>query len=183
MAATKSVNLDLMVGSALARGYAATHGNSSLAEDSVGNSGDSHQIQLNDLRNETMTQFDSAIPILPSRSVEQTCSFYRQLGFESDVWGTPNHYAILTRGSLEIHFFSHPQLEPTESIAGCYLRVRDVAEIFAAFAQANLPAIGIPRLEPVENKPWGMREFALVDSDGNLLRVGQEIEDHSPATP
>ncbi|EJH4818460.1 GNAT family N-acetyltransferase, partial [Pseudomonas aeruginosa] len=31
----------------------------------------------------------------------------------------------------------------------------------------------------LEDQPWGMREFALVDPDGNLLRVGQELD----ATP
>lgn len=25
------------------------------------------------------------------------------------------------------------------------------------------------------DKPWGMREFAVVDDDGNLLRIGQEL--------
>jgi len=28
-------------------------------------------------------------------------------------------------------------------------------------------------MDTIENKPWGMREFAVVDEDGNLLRVGQ----------
>jgi catechol 2,3-dioxygenase-like lactoylglutathione lyase family enzyme len=29
----------------------------------------------------------------------------------------------------------------------------------------------------VEDKPWGMRELALVDPDGNLIRAGQEMDD------
>jgi hypothetical protein len=27
----------------------------------------------------------------------------------------------------------------------------------------------------LEDKPWGLREFAVVDPDGNLLRIGQLI--------
>lgn len=38
-----------------------------------------------------------------------------------------------------------------------------------------LPAAGIPRLVRAENKPWGMRELALVDPNGNLIRAGQEL--------
>ncbi len=38
---------------------------------------------------------------------------------------------------------------------------------------ARPPKQGIPRMDAIENKPWGLREFALVDEDGNLLRVGQ----------
>jgi hypothetical protein len=30
-------------------------------------------------------------------------------------------------------------------------------------------------METLENKPWGLREFAIVDPDGNLLRIGQII--------
>jgi hypothetical protein len=51
-----------------------------------------------------------------------------------------------------------------------------VNSIYRAFASAELPRRGIPRQEVLENKPWGMREFAIVDPDGNLIRIGQTIE-------
>jgi len=28
----------------------------------------------------------------------------------------------------------------------------------------------------LEDKPWGLREFAVIDLDGNLVRIGQIIE-------
>ena len=122
-----------------------------------------------------MPEPDLAIPILPSRSVEATLEFYRQLGFQGQIWGAPYRYAILTRGSIELHFFTHAELDPATSIAGCYLRVQDVTQIHAAFAEVGLPTSGIPRLDRLESKPWGMREFAVVDPDGNLLRIGQVL--------
>lgn len=118
---------------------------------------------------------DMAIPILPSRDLLETLAFYGRLGFEGEVIGAADDYAILTRGLLELHFFLHPTLSPAESWAGCYLRVADVDAMYLAFAEAALPRQGIPRMDAVENTPWGMREFAVVDADGNLLRVGQEI--------
>jgi hypothetical protein len=30
-------------------------------------------------------------------------------------------------------------------------------------------------MDALADKPWGLREFALVDPDGNLLRIGQVI--------
>ncbi len=116
---------------------------------------------------------DLAIPILPSRSVNDTLAFYRRLGFEGTVSAFPFSYAILRRGPVELHFFTHEELKPAESNAGCYIRVADVESIYAAFSAAQLPAKGIPRMDSVTNKPWGMREFAIVDPDGNLIRVGQ----------
>ncbi|PPU63241.1 glyoxalase/bleomycin resistance/extradiol dioxygenase family protein [Xanthomonas codiaei] len=121
---------------------------------------------------------DQTIPILPSRSITQTLAFYRRLGFEGDAHPHDAGYAILRRGDLELHFFAHPDLDPASCYAGCYLRVSDVDALHAAMQAAALPARGIPRIDAVGDKPWGMREFAIVDESGNLLRIGQVIGDH-----
>lgn len=121
-----------------------------------------------------MTTPDKSIPVLPSRSLPRTIAFYGRLGFagRSLAEGT---YAILTRGDLELHFFPHPELDPRACYAGCYMRVAEVDALRAAFAPAGIPAAGIPRLEAVGDKPWGMREFALVDEDGNLVKFGRVL--------
>jgi catechol 2,3-dioxygenase-like lactoylglutathione lyase family enzyme len=119
--------------------------------------------------------YDIAIPTLPSRSVRDTLVFYRRLGFDGRLAGAGDSYAILTRGAIEIHFFTHRELRPAESSAGCYVRVLDVRAIYEAFALAKLAPKGIPRMDALEDKPWGMREFAIVDPDGNLLRIGQAL--------
>jgi catechol 2,3-dioxygenase-like lactoylglutathione lyase family enzyme len=121
-----------------------------------------------------MQPSDLAIPILPSRSVNETLTFYRRLGFVGKLH-SHGDYAIVTRGTLELHFFTHRELRPAESSAMCYLRVLDVASIYREIALAELPRTGIPRQDALEDKPWGMREFALVDPDGNLLRIGQVL--------
>jgi hypothetical protein len=58
----------------------------------------------------------------------------------------------------------------------CYVRVDDADAVHAEWE-----AIGIPhdeatgsRLEPPMLTDYGMREFALVDPSGNLLRVGSQ---------
>lgn len=119
---------------------------------------------------------DRAIPTLPSRSLAATLAFYHRLGFAGAVHAASGGgYAILTRGDVELHFFAHPALEPAESHAGCYVRVGDADAWYAAARAAGLPRAGVPRLDPIGDKPWGMREFAVVDEDGNLLRVGQAV--------
>jgi len=122
-----------------------------------------------------MQPHDLAIPALHARSIVDAVAFYRRLGFAGGAHAYNGDYAILTRGSIEIHFFAHRDLEPAASSAGCYLRVLDVAEIYAACESAELPKQGIPRIDKLEDKPWGLREFAVVDPDGNLLRIGQVI--------
>ncbi len=130
---------------------------------------------LTDAKRQTMQPYDLAIPILPSRSVSDTAAFYRRLGFEGGAHEFDSGYAILKRGSVEIHFFTHKELVPAESSAGCYIRVTDVDSFHHACASSRLPRTGIPRMDALENKPWGLREFAIVDPDGNLVRIGQII--------
>ena len=118
---------------------------------------------------------DIAIPLLPSRSMADTLRFYQKLGFDGEIVSPNGDYAIVERGSLELHFFLHTALNPAESAFGCYCRVQDVDSVYAAFCQAHLPHHGIPRITVLENKPWGMREFAVIDEDGSLLRIGQVL--------
>jgi catechol 2,3-dioxygenase-like lactoylglutathione lyase family enzyme len=118
---------------------------------------------------------DLAIPTLPCRSVSATVAFYRRLGFEGGAHEFNSEYAILRRGAVELHFFAHKELVPANSFAGCYIRVLDVEGVYRAFSSSQLPRTGIPRMDLLEDKPWGLREFAVVDTDGNLLRIGQII--------
>ena len=112
-------------------------------------------------------------PILPSRDLDATAAFYGRLGFEvAGRYPPPGDYLILRGHALELHFFAFPEHEPARSYAGAYVRLAEVDGLYACFAEAGLPRSGIPRLVAPDDKPWGMREFALVDPDGSLIRVG-----------
>lgn len=125
---------------------------------------------------------DVAIPILPCRSLDETLAFYEKLGFTTDLrQERPAVYAIVRRGSLELHFFGFPEIDPFASYAGCYLRVEDVDPLFAELSVLGLPKQGIPRIDALADRPWGMREFAIVDPNGTLLRIGQRIAAATPA--
>jgi catechol 2,3-dioxygenase-like lactoylglutathione lyase family enzyme len=117
----------------------------------------------------------SAVPILPSRDLGETLAFYERLGFERrgadySVW----NYLIIGRGGAELHFYGQPDVDPLTTSSGCYLRVDDADALHAEW-----DAVGVPtdpsngsRLMPPVTTDYGMREFALVDPSGNLVRVG-----------
>ena len=65
-----------------------------------------------------MQPYDLAIPTLPCRSVVATVEFYKRLGFEGGAHEFNAEYAILRRGAVELHFFTHKDLVPAESSAG-----------------------------------------------------------------
>ncbi len=110
------------------------------------------------------------IPVLPSLDLDETIDFYSKLGFQ--VWSRHDgDYAILAKESQELHFFLMEHLDPKESFFGCYWRTDNADRMYE-----QLLASGVPNLHPVEIKPWGMKEFALIDPHGNLIRIGQELE-------
>ena len=121
---------------------------------------------------------ESAVPILPSRDLDDTLRFYERLGFRNqgaapDVWD----YLIIGRGGIELHFLAMPEIDPLTTIAGCYLRVEDADALYREW-----DAVGVPteaetgsRLIAPADTDYGMREFALVDRSGNLVRVGSPL--------
>jgi catechol 2,3-dioxygenase-like lactoylglutathione lyase family enzyme len=113
-------------------------------------------------------------PILPSSDLASTTAFYERLGFEqTGLWPS---YLILRRGDVGVHFFHASDLDPWTSIAGCYVYVDDADALYAEYAALGLPGEGIPRLHgPPHDSDYAMREFAVVDPDGNLLRIGSRL--------
>jgi catechol 2,3-dioxygenase-like lactoylglutathione lyase family enzyme len=120
----------------------------------------------------------AACPILPARDIAAAEAFWRGLGFATERFEAEG-YLIAKRDAAELHFFHHPALDPAANDAGAFLRVENVDALSAEWARAGLPAAGIPRLVPAEDKPWGMRELALIDPDGNLIRAGAPTGEHA----
>jgi catechol 2,3-dioxygenase-like lactoylglutathione lyase family enzyme len=116
-----------------------------------------------------------AVPILPSRDLDETLSFYERLGF--DLRGAPIErfrYLIIGRGSVELHFWDAPEVDPLTTDFSCYLRVRDADALYSEWERIGVPSDRKTgsRLMPPWDTDYGLREFALVDLSGNLIRIG-----------
>lgn len=116
-------------------------------------------------------ELDRAVPSLPSRDFDATEAFYSSFGFESTF--RDDGWMILTRGGLQLEFFSHPSLDPTKSDFMCSLRVADVDGLFEDIVRAGVGvgAVGVPRLQDVRMQPWGLRAGYLIDLDGTQLAL------------
>ena len=121
---------------------------------------------------------ERAVPILPSRDLDESLAFYSRLGFENR--GAPHDrwdYLIIGRGGIELQFYLDPDVDPLLTAANCYLRVHDADALYAEWSLIGVPsdpATG-SRLQPPVDTEYGLRELALVDPSGNLLRAGSPI--------
>ena len=114
-----------------------------------------------------MTALETAIPVLPVRDVPKAVAFYREkLGFVPLFEYGP--YAGVKRGPIEVHLDGHgnPASPVTARIA-----VRGVDELYAELEKQGV----IDPNEPLETKPFGMRQFSARDGDGNRLTFAQPV--------
>ena len=118
---------------------------------------------------------ERAVPILPSRNLQETLTFYGRLGFE--LSGAPIErfrYLIVRRGTVELHFWDAPEVDPLTTDFSCYIHVRDADLLYGEWDRTGVPSDAATggRLMPPWDTDYGLREFALVDPSGNLLRIG-----------
>ena len=114
-----------------------------------------------------------AVPVLPVSDLVRSIAWYERLGFSVD--GEHDGYALLAYDDTEVHLAENPSIVGTPSWSGVYLRVPD-----ADLVHARWIALGAPEVGPLIDQPYGLREFATADLDGNLWRVGAYIPGASP---
>ena len=108
-----------------------------------------------------------AIPVLPALNLPETIMFYQtKLGFT-----TVDHSAYLTMENegVRLHFFKCNDKYLCEN-SGCYIQVNNIEDLYAKLS-------GLDIIHPngkLTTRAWGMKEFCVVDNNGNLLRFGEE---------
>jgi catechol 2,3-dioxygenase-like lactoylglutathione lyase family enzyme len=109
-------------------------------------------------------------PKLPMRDKQLTRDYYvNQLGFEpfgSDFDG----YLMVQKDKVQIHFFEFKDLNPLENYGQIYLRTDDIEALYQSFLDNG---VAIHPAGHLHTKPWGQKEFSLLDPDHNLLTFGQ----------
>lgn len=109
-------------------------------------------------------------PKLPMRSVDATRTYYKTIGFS--VVADYGNYLIIERDEIQIHFFEFKTLKPEENYGQVYMRTNNIDQLYQSFLSNS---ISIHPNASLETKPWGQREFSLLDPDHNLLTFGQTI--------
>jgi catechol 2,3-dioxygenase-like lactoylglutathione lyase family enzyme len=112
-------------------------------------------------------------PKLPMRDKSITRQFYvDRLGFLDVGKEDYPDYLMVKKDEVEIHFFLFRDLNSLENYGQVYMRVRDIEDWYEECISQNLP---MPLLGKLQNKPWGQKEFSLLDPDHNLLTFGESL--------
>ncbi len=114
-------------------------------------------------------EFASVSPIVPVQDLDVALNRYRKLGFDARAYQGPERYGFADRGAVSIHLTEWAEHDPLRTASSVYLYVSDADAVHAEWAALeNLAG----RLTDTEDTPYGSREFAYVDPDGTLHRVG-----------
>jgi uncharacterized glyoxalase superfamily protein PhnB len=105
-------------------------------------------------------------PTLPVRDVHASLAWYRDaLGCEiAWVWDDGRFAAVFHGDVVQIYF---TRADATVTPMTFYVHVDDADRLHTLYRER-----GVVIVEPLESKPWGMREFAVRDPDGHVFRLG-----------
>jgi hypothetical protein len=122
-----------------------------------------------------MPNFERLAPVFPVRDVRTALAHYRSLGFQAEAYDEERAgeliYGFLRRGPVELHLTRTADLDPARNTSACYLYADDADALFAEWSRAGVSG----RFHDPADTPYCLREFAHVDPDGNLLRVGSPM--------
>ncbi|RYD80353.1 MAG: VOC family protein [Sphingobacteriales bacterium] len=112
-------------------------------------------------------------PKIPMRNKTITRHYYiNQLGFKE--YGSTDYdgYLMLEKDAVQLHFFEFAALDPVENYGQVYIRCSDIDTLYSSLLENN---IAIHPNGQLAVKPWGQKEFSLLDPDNNLLTFGQDV--------
>lgn len=112
--------------------------------------------------------FTAIIPKIPFIEKRETVDFYvSKLDFK--VISDYGDYLLMKKDGLEIHFFHYPELIKEKSDFMLYIRVSDIENLYVSLQENG---VNIHPNGKLETKPWGQKEFSIIDPAGTLLTFG-----------
>ncbi len=121
-----------------------------------------------------MENISHLAPILPVRDMDKALDFYKRLGFkEGFLWQEPVTYAVLNVGeNVAVHLSLLDQKHRNSMVKSIiYLFVHDVDAMYQRCLDEQI-AIHVE----LADRDYRMRDFEILDPDGNLLTFGKGLD-------
>jgi len=116
-------------------------------------------------------RLEAITPRMPVGDVEAALAFYLdKMGFTLGwKWGTPLTHANVCRDSISLDLIATPAAR-----RGTAMAYVGVAAIDAYYKELTARGVGASE---IGNRDYGMRDFEVVDPDGNRLAFGEPVAD------
>jgi uncharacterized glyoxalase superfamily protein PhnB len=103
--------------------------------------------------------------------ISKSLTYYREaLGFDVTFqYGEPLFYACLCRDEVALHLLAASKTKQLPGHGGLCVFVKDVDAVHAELVERGAKVIKAP-----QDYAYGMRDFDLVDLDGNRITYGME---------
>jgi uncharacterized glyoxalase superfamily protein PhnB len=96
--------------------------------------------------------------------------YHDALGFDVTFqYGQPTFYACLCRDEVALHLLAAQKTERLAGNGGICVFVTDVDRVYTELVERGAKVI-----KPPQDYDYGMRDFDIVDLDGNHLTFGME---------
>jgi catechol 2,3-dioxygenase-like lactoylglutathione lyase family enzyme len=116
--------------------------------------------------------FTSIAPIVPVRDLDAALDRYRRLGFDIRAYQGPERYGFVDRGAVSMHLTEWAEHDPLSTASSVYFYVSDADSLYQEWLRLD----GLDgHFHPPQDTPYGLREFAYVDPDGTLHRIGSPL--------
>ena len=116
-------------------------------------------------------EFNKVAPIIAVRDINAALERYRRLGFEVEPYEGPEPYGFVERGGVSMHLSEWAEQDAERTASQMYLYVSDADALHDEWKAADVEG----HLVDAHDTPYGLREFAYVDPDGTLHRVGSPL--------
>lgn len=109
-----------------------------------------------------------ALPELPFNNVPAALEHYRDvLGFHVNY--AQHDLAVMDRDKVTVVLIA--RTDKYAGIGSCYIYVKDADALYSELLEKGANILG----EPI-SLPWGLRQFHMVDPEGNRITFGQPFE-------
>ena len=118
-----------------------------------------------------MVKITASTHVLAVNDLDSSRRFYcDKLGFSEDL--AVDGWSLLSRGVCRLRIGHCPDAKPMSACQDhswfAYLQVDDAATLYDEFTSS-----GVEMWHHLEDKAWGMREFAIVTPDGHRIVFGE----------
>jgi len=114
----------------------------------------------------------AAVPVLSVDDLGRALEYYQRVfGFRKNwIWGDPPELASVCRDRVELNLAQRGKLGPAGA-SQVYFQLVGIDRIWREVTDA-----GATVTAPIEDRVYGMRDFAIRDESGNVLDFGEPLD-------